>query len=546
MNAFEPSRSAGEQSDRHAASQGLTAQRAVEALSSRPRRAELWAPIVLCAFGLLSIVVFTPWRRGPFDTLDFSEFLLNLERHTGFWAQWAGLANYYAGQGRVNEIGYGIIAANYHFFGRDPLGWQVVRCIQVALLPPASYVVLRKFGAGRLGSLIGASFYAVGTIPAAAWLRQTGEPLGTLFMLAGAIMAHGWAESPRSARRTIVLTVCLTCMVLCKETLVACLPFLCLVAACWSAENRVHAPRFGRRTAHFAAACLVACLVLGAAMLWASLRRQADAYAALYGTSILGSLDVIGRVAQAILPDSHHADLQMLLASPPNFVFIVCVGAGLAVMFRLLDVRRRLMPKLAIAASLLVAGILVYLPWPRFELFYAIPFFFGVVLAVALLVDASAVGPRSRLILIVCWLFILTGSALQGFGLAQITYASRELNYVVATQIARYSALDTVVITSATLTRQSWQNPAATLSRYARAVGLTARPPVLVDHDCRAHWPVEFTALPEHAIEFVYEASCGRVSEATRTIEKPFRYFDWATLKFQADVQRVSILEPTE
>jgi hypothetical protein len=505
----------------------------------------VWVLGVLGSLGGIAVLVFRPWQREPFDLLDFSEFLVQLQSSREFLDGWGALAAYYASQGRVNEIVYGIIAVNYSLFGLDPLGWRIVWSVQVLLLLPASYLVLRRFGAGRLGSIIGASLYGIGTVPAAAWLRQTSEPLGALFMLAAATMAHGWGDAPRGVRRTIAVAACVTGMLLCKETLVAALPFLCVVAACWSAETEVHPPRLDRCTAYFAVACLAACLVLGAALLWASSRRELDAYAALYGSSALTNRVVAGRLAQMTLPVSFHTEPWRLLVFPPNFVFVACFLAGLALLVWASDTCRRTTPKLLIAAVLPAAGILIYLPWPRFEPFYAIPFMFGVVLATAVLVDASAAGLRPRLVVIVCWLFVLAGSALNAFGLAQFTRAQRLLNYQVAQQIAKYSPSDTVVVVSADLTSQPWQNPAATLGRYVRAVDLTQTPPALVDRECRVGGQLDLARIPEQHVQLVYEAACGKAPQANRAIERRFRYFDWFTLTFQQVALRVAVIEPS-
>jgi hypothetical protein len=367
-----------------------------------------------------------------------------------------------------------------------------------------------------------------------------------LFMLAAAAMAHGWGDAPRGVRRTVAVAACVTGMLLCKETLVAALPFLCVVAACWSAENDLHQPRLDRRTAHFAVACLPACLVLGAALLWAASRRELDAYAALYGSSVLTNRAVAGRLAQMTLPVSFHTEPWRLLLFPPNFVFVTCILAGLALLVPARDARRRTTPKFLVAAALPAAGILIYLPWPRFEPFYAIPFMFGVVLAIAVLVDVSATGLRPRLVVIVCWLFVLAGTALNAFGLAQFTRAQRLVNYQVAQQIARYSPSDTVVILSADLTSQPWQNPAATLGRYVRAVGLTMTPPALVDRECRVGAHPDLAGIPEHHHQLVYETACGKAPLASRAIERPFTFFDWVTLTFRQVAQRVAVVEPSK
>ena len=193
---------------------------------------------------VLCLGVYQPWSREPFDLLDFSEFLLQLRAEHGFADRFAKLATYYASQGRVNEIGYGLIAGSYQFFGLDPLGWQVVRTLPMLLIPPVAYLVLRRYGATGFGAAVGASLFLVGSVPASAWLRQTGEPVGTLFMLGAAAAACGTVNASSAWPRALAIGLCATGMLLSKETLVACLPFLLLTAACWTSRGEVRAPRF--------------------------------------------------------------------------------------------------------------------------------------------------------------------------------------------------------------------------------------------------------------------------------------------------------------
>jgi hypothetical protein len=512
--------------------------------SGKARLADWCVAAALCVFGILPSVVFISWRREPFDTLDYSEFLLLLQHSRGFWDQWSTLTTYYAGQGRVAEVIYGVIAAVYHSFGLDPLGWQIVRSIPMLFLPTVVFFVLRQFGAKRLSSLIGASLYAVGAVPAAACMRLTAEPVGTLFFLGSTSIAHGWFERQNGVARTSALALCLSGMVFSKETLIACLPFLCAVGMCWSAENDLKSPRLNRETAKFLGICSAVCLLLGAALLWAATSKSVDAYATLYGTSVMSSRAVITRVLQVFLPVFYYVDVWELLIFPPNLVFVACIVIGLVGLMRLSEQRRTATFRLLLAALLPAGGVLVYLPWPRFELFYWLPFLFGVALGIAILIESGVYGRRARLVVVICWGFVLTGSALHAFSFAQMTRAQRRLNYEVAQSIAALGPADTVFIASANLTSQSWQNPAATLSRYVRAVGLTPVPPVVLDVECTRgliHKPYQ---RARH-LQIVYEATCGDVRVPSREIEGRFWYFDWSTLTFQRSVQQVAVVDPS-
>jgi hypothetical protein len=506
----------------------------------------VWSPhvlVVLCGFALLSSAIFLTWRVEPFDILDFSEFLPLLHQGSGFWDRWHRLAVYYATQGRVAEVVYGFITANYQFFGVDSTGWQVMRAVPMLLIPPFVYFVLRRFGASGLAALIGASLFTVGSISTSAWLRLSGEPLGTLFLLGAATIAQAWPTSSAGRRHTLALAVCLTGLVFSKEALVSCFPFLCVVAVGWLGKGGSRASASSRATLKFLAVCLLIALVLGAALLLAASMKRADAYISLYGSPDFTAGAIITRLAQLSLPTTYYTDLHTLLFFPPNLVFLSCMTYGLVAVVRARRNAQVLLRKLLLALSLPLAGILVYLPWPRYELFYWLPFLLGTALGVALIVDANASSARSRIIIILCWLFVLCGSALHAFGVAELTRAQRRLNYAVAQELARLERSDTVLIASGNLTSQPWQNPAATFSRYVRALNLTAAPPVALDFDCARSASLPLASELRGRLTLLYESGCGQVAGADRILQQTFRYFDWSKLNLASGVQRVAVIE---
>ena len=474
----------------------------------------------------LCMLVYAPWTREPLDVLDFSEFLLQLQAGGNLWENWARLARYYASQGRVNEVVYGLIAANYHLFGLDPLGWQVVRSVQMLVLPPAVYLVLHRYGASRFGSTLGASLFLVGSVPASSWLRQTAEPLGTLLLLAAAALACGFSEAQAPRRRAIAIGACVTGMLLSKETLVACLPFLVLTASCWQANGRFRTFRFDRRTAQVAGACAVAVAVLAGALVWAHTMRRQDAYATLYGSARLADNLWAGRGLSLILPVTvaTREPLKLILF-PPNLVFVGMLCTGFVASWWWAN-RGQIHGKLLIALTLPLAGLLVYLPWPRFEPFYGLPFLVGISLCVATLLGELGLDSRWKVGLTVCWLVVLGGSALIAVGQARYMRALREANQALVFDLSKHNPTDTVIVASAGLTPHAWQNPAATLGRYTLAIRAAQSSPVLRDVACDS-----ISALVGQRRRgttlYVYVGLCGEVGTPDRKIVRSFSYFDW-------------------
>jgi hypothetical protein len=497
--------------------------------------------VLLVGFALCQFV-YRPWSREPLDILDFSEFLLQMRWHANVWENWTHLARYYAGHGRVNEVPYVLISSTYQWFKVDPLGWQGLRAVQMLIVPIGAYLVVRRLGATRFGSVLGASLFLFGSAPASNWLRQSAEPIATLFFLGATGLACGFSQTGASWRRTAVLSVCVAGMLLSKETLVACIPFLVLIASSWGANGQVRPFRFDKGTLQVSAACGIAVLVLAVALAWAHTLRQADAYAGLYGSAPVGENLWGGRLLPLILPVAVAAgDARDLILFPANLVFLGVLCAGLVLSTRWPE-RDHVYRKLLIASTLPIAGLLVYLPWPRFELFYGLPFLLGASLWVAILLGRTGLDGRWRAGLSVCWLFVLGVSAVTAADLASYTRARREANRTLALEFSTRDPTDTVVVASARLAPQAWQNPAATLGRYTIATRIARTTPVLIDVSCdqvrdaAARWRLG-TAL------YVYAGGCGDMGAPDRRIERLFSFFDWSSARVRTEAFRVDVFE---
>ena len=496
--------------------------------------------ILLAAFALCQ-VVYRPWSREPLDILDFSEFLLQMRWDANVWENWSQLVRYYAGQGRVNEVPYVLIAFTYGWFKVDPLGWQGLRAVQMLIVPVGVYLVVRRLGASSFGSVLGASLFLFGTAAASNWLRQTAEPIGTLFFLGATWLACGFSQGGSSWRRAAGLSLCVTGMLLSKETLVACIPFLVLIAACWESNGQVRPFQFNKATLQASAACGLALVVLALALAWAHTVRQPEPYAALYGSAPVGGNLWAGRMLPLILPVTVSGGARSLILFPANLVFAALVGTGLVLSTRW-PKRHQVQRKLFIAATLPIAGLLVYLPWPRYELFYGLPFFLGTALWAAILLGHIGQDGRWRAGLSVCWLLVVAISAMTAAELAGYTRARREVNKAIAHEVSTRKQTDTVMVASARLAPQPWQNPAATLGRYALATRIARSLPVLIDATCsEVADPVG--RWRKASAMYVYVGGCGDMGTPDRRIERPFSFFDWSSARARTEAFTVDVFD---
>jgi hypothetical protein len=230
-----------------------------------------------------------------------------------------------------------------------------------------------------------------------------------------------------------------------------------------------------------------------------------------------------------------------LVQFPVNLVFLALLTAGLIVCSRSAN-RGQVMGKLLIAATLPLGGLLVYLPWPRFEAFYGLPFLVGVALWVAILLGQLGIRARWKVGIATCWLVVLGGSAIVAAGKARYTRARREANHALVYDLLKRSPGDTVFIASPALSTQAWQNPAATLARYVVAVRAGETTPVLVDVDCER--AAAFARRPRPRTTLYVDAGvCGSLRAPDRQIRTSFSRIDGNSLRVKPAPVIVNVFE---
>lgn len=497
--------------------------------------------VALSCYTIISLVVFRPWHRVPFDTRDYSEFLLLLKGADGFVSRFTLLAEYYATHGRVAEIVYALIATNQGLFGLDPLGWQLTQAAPLLVLPWLAFYALRKLGFGAVASLLGSSLFVTTSSVSSAWLRFAAEPIGTIFLLCSIVVARGWSSREAKPAEMGLLAACLCGMLFSKETLVAAVPFVFLIGLFWGHENTLVLPVRVRSAWILAGLCISASALMGLALVATRSVQSPEAYALQYGAGAWQSAPIAGRALELLLPSVYVVTERLLmpLVVPWNLVFAVCVVAA-----SILLAWHKNWPasvKGILGLSLPFAGFLVYLPWPRSEPFYWLPFLVGLSITLAVLFDTVTLGGRGRLVACMCGAFVVWGASLDAFSVANLMRADRVLTFQVAREVAEKQANDTVVLTTADITELSWQNPAETMRRYLQAVELSRTPPVIVDRDCKDGASSDPTTLDRTTMEIWFEAGCGAPHWDGRPVEITFSYFDLSAFKVKRGIRRAMI-----
>lgn len=233
----------------------------------------------------LALVTYTPWVARPFDIFDFSEFLPLLHRESGFFGRFFALVDYYTNEhGRLNVVSYAALVLKWTLLGDRPSLWYWLRFLQMGLLVGGVYLLARRLGAGWTGAAAGASLFVSSRAAQDAWIRVTmGEPLGLAFMLAAALMVtdRRWA-SPSSVRPAAVVGVLVAAAILAKEMLVAWVPTLLLLGACYREGGRLGPPRWTTQTKRLVWAVGAATMVSSVAVLLVAFTRSGEAFIASY------------------------------------------------------------------------------------------------------------------------------------------------------------------------------------------------------------------------------------------------------------------------
>jgi hypothetical protein len=494
----------------------------------------------------LAALLYLPWHATPFDILDFSEFLPFLTQHDGLRDRLDAFLQYYATHGRLNAMSYLMLIAKWRAFGWDTVGWQVSRWVQMCAIVWMVYLLLRGLGAGRGGSVAGASLFIVAGTAAPGWIRLTmGEPLAMVAILTASLIALRYRFAARYGWPCAAIVLLLMAAVLSKEILVALVPFVIAIALCADGAGELRPPKFGSRERWLIGATAFGILVTMIPIVTVAHRavqHSADAYAAGYGRAPLTIgrfFDQFGRILLPMRP-AYAADIALPIL-PANLLFMLLLCAGWVVVFGTTK-RSHWLPLGGWAVGLVVCGAAIYLPWPVWNEFYGLPFLLGsaTLIAVALTVLAKH-SLVARGLSYSAMIAVIAMSAMASMYEARTTQARREVNHELAELIAASPRLDSVVVAMPWVSEQRWQGVGPTLRRYAEALHPGTSLPRVSDELCRATIPM-YQSGAKHALLVTYTDRCGGFPNPTRTVRRYFSYVSWQSFRTRADSVRADLL----
>ena len=503
------------------------------------RGATRWT--LFLTFGCLAVIaallIYQPYSARPIDTRDFSEFLPLLKGHDSLVTQFGKLTEYYATRGRANLIPYVAIVVKWNVFGWHTVGWQMLRFLQMCSVVGMAVLVIRRFGASRAGAMVGASLFIVGGSAVDAWVRLTmAEVIGTQFLLGGLLIAF---ELPRARKwwwHAAALGLTSAALVLAKEMFVATIPLLVVVAVCWQANDTVGVPRLSRRNVVVVVVCSIATIATAIPLGLVALHASAGAYSSTFGAAEgVSWLRPVVWLTGALTPYLVVAWRSPAWALAQLVVFVALLAIGRAALLQDTRLRRHYQALFGLLALHVLAGAVLYLPWPVYQPFYAMPFMIAPAAAVGLAATGiERIQPKSRAFSVLIglgWAFVLGSATIQAIDHRRATDAAQRFNAeLVEVVAARRTTVDSLVVASQRPLggARAWQSYGATIERYGSALSYDMPP--AEDEDCAAAQRRRITSGATTLVMRVAK-TCAAMSGPDTVIVRRFVQFDWDRLR---------------
>lgn len=487
---------------------------------------------------LFALLIYQPFAALPVAVWDFREFLPILDGATGLADRYRALLEYYAGHGRMNPLFYLTFVLQHGAFGAEPLAWQLVRFVVMATDVVLVWWLAGRLGADGWGRAVSAALFVVATPVVGGWIQLMAEPWALLCLLAAAHVALDYREASPWPRRAAAITGCLAAAFLFKEVVgVLGAAVVVLALGGWP---RPSLPPAGerRRAVGVALPALGVAVAIAVMLLAVRAAPEATGYGMAYGSAGFEPARLWHNLVATTLPVRPEGRAAIALLYPTNLLLLLLAAAALLAWRPVLPARRLWVLGLGLGLPLL--GAVVYWPWPKFDAFYALPFFLGPALllggAVTVLGRRSAVSARwARAAAVAAVVY----GAIPARRSVDAAAARLRLDQSAAAMIARLGPADTVLVLGPLAADRRLPVAAAELRDYAVATGLVAAAgaATVLDVPCDRYGP---GAAPQYAY-LSYSYGCGRFPQPGLRLASPYPWRDWLTLAPHVDTLAVDL-----
>jgi hypothetical protein len=498
---------------------------------------------VITALGLLAtFVVYRPYRSLPFDFVDFSEFMPLLQRGDSFSSRMRELMAYYGGvQGRFNPIGYAAIALKWEFWRDSSPHWQWIRFATMWVAIALTFRLLRRTGMTLWASLAGVGIFLFSPSAIDGWTRLTmAEPAGTILLLVGCLMVTG-PFIVNASQRKLGLAFASLCavVVLWKEMLAATLLLPVALAATFPRGHDELQNRAVVRTLIIAGGIAIA--TAGLPVVTTMSRASSDAYTAAFGSEMRPISDVVAHWSLGLSPFSLGTSFPPALTGLALLTLVALFVGGWLLKLRHPPhdrARNRTLMWIALAFPLL--GAAMYLPWPTYNRFYAIPFMLGgAFLAAGAISGLEAHSRALRTAGLVTWLVFLVFAGSDAAAQASRQAERQLFNRALVVRLSSIkSQIDTVFLATEQQPPTFWQGIGPTMQRYGQALGHSM--PIMVNATCKESLR---RAQEGNAAVVFYTTLCPRVIPGYELVTR-YKVLKLAKFRWVIDSIRVDLVMP--
>lgn len=363
------------------------------------RNWELVGLLLLCA------AVYQPWNSPYLPLTDFGIFLVERGTSHSLIAQFAGIAGYYVGEGRLLLIQFAELTLGSAIFGLKAAGWHWMYFAIMAGVLIVGRTFLLETGVNRAAAIAALALFATMAPVAEGWIKPMGEPIALLFFVIALRAAINYSTAADWRNRAYLIAACAIGIVFSKELLVVLLPAGWLLSRL-EIRNREWkwAPWSQRDT--------FLLLVVGGVVVVFGLipvaivveRAKSASYASQYKDAVPWKL-TLERLESVLVPAAPRLRRIVNVVTDPGWTLLLTLPSLLWIRLMIGGAvegpKKKIVWPLAIAVVWVAFGVLAYLPWSTRAGYYMLPFALGTMFfaahALTSLLDRSKAATRGAL-----------------------------------------------------------------------------------------------------------------------------------------------------
>jgi hypothetical protein len=488
---------------------------------------------------VLAMLIYTPFRLRPHEVTDLPNLIPLLRDSPTVGDAFMRLVERFLPDGRLNLVALAIVAGKWRLFGDEMMWWHAARFAEMGLVAWLGWTLLRALGASRLGAGAGLLMLVLSPAAAMSFMRMSiAEPTGALLLLTFGLLMIGMPARLDARPRLALIALTVILIGFLKEVLLVAVPVLTVSLLAWEGQGRRSALVIARDPRCFAV--LGSLVVTAIPVAVTALRASSTGYSTYYGAeglSLASFLMPLMAPALFFFPGGTPLGVAPLVAIA---AFIVFLAAGVAEL--LVDrAERGRLGLLLLTVGLPVAGAVIYAAWPKYRLYYALPFQIAPAILLALGVGRLWHGSALRRGMVSAGLAVIVVSMVtHARAYVSVTDAIRSLTQETAARVGRLPEGSLVSVEVCGLPLDHFNQYAWFLKEYA--ISLQLRPPDTADAPCQL--PDASNRTNSWRLVLADGARAQSLVHArTRTYE--FKTFDLGTFRVRRDSMVVAFWPPS-